>query len=59
MKLAVDLLKKMLQKDPNNRISARDALQHQYFRILIDYKLKKQEEIINQDRIDFSPDFKE
>lgn len=49
----------MLQKDPDQRISAREALQHPYFKILIEYKLKKHEEIPNQERLNFSPDIKE
>ena len=30
-KVELDLLKKMLEKDPNQRISAKDALNHQFF----------------------------
>lgn len=30
MKLAIDLMKKMLAKDPNQRISADEALQHEW-----------------------------
>lgn len=49
----MDLLKLMLQKNPEKRISAKDALNHPYFNV-ISQSNEKPTELVNEETTKFS-----